>query len=55
MNLGRYASIEGQDHDLDLGPRSFTYKDSNQIFSETFMPYSTKFCMKAFRYKEMIF
>ena len=38
---------------LDLGPRSCTYKNSNQIFSETTGPFWTKFCMKAFRYKEM--
>ena len=38
---------------LDLGPRSCTYKNSNQIFSETTGPFCTKFCMKAFRYKEM--
>ena len=24
---------------LDLGPRSFTYKNSNQIFSETTVPF----------------
>ena len=38
---------------LDLGPRSCTYKNENQIFSETTVPFSIKFCMKAFRYKEM--
>ena len=38
---------------LDLGPRSCTYKNSNRIFSETTKPFWTKFCMKAFRYKEM--
>ena len=38
---------------LDLGPRSCTFKNSNWIFSETTVPISTKFCMKAFRYKEM--
>ena len=38
---------------LDLGPRSCTYKNSNWIFSETTVPIWTKFCMKAFRYKEM--
>ena len=38
---------------LDLGPRSCTCKNSNQIFSETTGSFSTKFCMKAFRYKEM--
>ena len=38
---------------LDLGPRSCTYKNSNLIFSETTVPFWTKFCMKAFRYKEM--
>ena len=36
---------------LDLGPRSCTYKNSNQIFSETTVPYLTKLCMKTFRYK----
>ena len=29
------------------------YKNSNLIFSETTEPFWTKFCMKAFRYKEM--
>ena len=38
---------------LDLGPRLCTYKNSNWIFSETTVPIWTKFCMKAFRYKEM--
>ena len=38
---------------LDLGQRSCTYKNSNRIFSETTGPFWTKFCMKAFRYKEM--
>ena len=38
---------------LDLGPRSCTYQNSNQIFSETTLPMGTKFFMKAFRYKEM--
>ena len=38
---------------LDLGPRSCTCKNSNRIFSETTGPFGTKFCMKAFRYKEM--
>ena len=38
---------------LDLGPRSCTYKNLNQIFSETTEPFWTKFCMKDFRYKEM--
>ena len=38
---------------LDLGPRTCTYKNSNWIFSETNVPILTKFCMKAFRYKEM--
>ena len=34
-----YVSIEGQDHFfLDLGPKSCTYKNSNQIFSETTLP-----------------
>ena len=37
---------------LDLGPRSCTYKNSNQMFSETTVPVWTKFCMKYFRYKE---
>ena len=32
--------IEGQGNDLDLGPMSCTYKDSNQIFSETTVPLS---------------
>ena len=38
---------------LDLGPRSYTYKTSNWIFSETTVLVWTKLCMKAFRYKEM--
>ena len=38
---------------LDLGPRSCTYKNSNQIFSETTVPILNLFCMQAFRYKEM--
>ena len=38
---------------LDLGPRSCKYKNSNLIFSETIEPFSTKFCMEAFRYKEI--
>ena len=38
---------------LDLGPRSCTYKNSNQIFSKTTVPIWTKFFMKDFRYKEM--
>ena len=29
------------------------YKNSNPIFSETTEPFLIKFCMKAFRYKEM--
>ena len=31
----------------------YTYKNSNRIFSETTGPFWTKFCMKAFRFKEM--
>ena len=38
---------------LALGPRSCTYKKSNQIFSITTVPFWTKFCMEAFRYKEL--
>ena len=38
---------------LDLGQRACTNKNSNWIFSETTVPIWTKFCMKAFRYKEM--
>ena len=38
---------------LDLGPRSCKCKNSNPIFLETKEPILTKFCMKAFRYKEM--
>ena len=38
---------------LDIGLGSCTYKNSNWIFSETTLPILTKFCMKAFRYKEM--
>ena len=38
---------------LDLGPRSCTYKNSNQIFSETTLPIRTNFFMKAYRYKEI--
>ena len=38
---------------LDLCPRSCTYKKSKSIFLETTVPIWTKFCMKAFRYKEM--
>ena len=38
---------------LDLGPRLCTYKISNWIFSEITVPIWTKFCMKAFRCKEM--
>ena len=38
---------------LDLGPRSYIYKNSNWIFSETTVPFLTKFCMQAFRYKEI--
>ena len=38
---------------LDLGPRSCKYKNSNPIFSDITVPIRTKFCMKAFRYKEM--
>ena len=37
---------------LDLGPRSCTYKNSNQIFSETTVLIGGKLCMKAFKYKE---
>ena len=44
-------SIEGQGHFLTLVQG--TYKNSNQIFSETTVPFWFKFCMKAFRYKEM--
>ena len=29
------------------------FKNSNLIFSETTEPFLTKFCMKAFKYKEM--
>ena len=39
--------------DLELDPRSCTYKNSNWIFSETTMTIGTKLCMKTFRYKEM--
>ena len=39
--------------DLELDPRSCTYKTSNWIFSETTMPIWTKLCMKTFRYKEI--
>ena len=42
-------SIEG----LDLDPRSCAYNNYNRIFSETTVPFKTKFCMKAFEYKEM--
>ena len=38
---------------LDLGPRSCTYKNSIKVFSETTVPFCTKFCMKAFGYKEI--
>ena len=31
---------------LDLGPRSCTYKNSNQIFSETTVPFRAKFCVQ---------
>ena len=49
-----YVSIEGQGHYLTLAQgRVHTYKNSNRLFSETTGPFITKFCMKAFRYKEM--
>ena len=38
---------------LDPGPRSCTYKNSNQIFSETALPIYIKSFMKAFRYNVM--
>ena len=38
---------------LDLGQRLCTYTNSNWIFSETTVQFRTKFCKKAFRYKEM--
>ena len=38
---------------LDIGLRSRTYKNSNWILSETTLPILNKFCIKAFRYKEM--
>ena len=38
---------------LYLGSRLCTYKNSNWIFSDTTVQIWTKFCMKAFRYKEM--
>ena len=34
-------------------PKFVYIKISNQIFTETIVPIWTKFCMKAFRYKEM--
>ena len=46
-------SIEGQGHYLTLAQGRVHNKNSNRIFSETFGPFLTEFCMKAFRYKEM--
>ena len=48
IDFMKVLSIEGQGHFLTLA-----YKTSNWIFSETTLPIQTKFCMKAFRYKEM--
>ena len=30
---------------LDLGPRSLTYENQNMLFSETTLPFGTKYCM----------
>ena len=38
---------------IDLGPRSFTFENSNLLFSETTRPFLTKFCMSAIRYMKM--
>ena len=46
-------SIEGQGHFLALAQGRVRTKNSNLIFSETTEAFLTKFCMKAFRYKEM--